>query len=293
MAPTAHRLALPIAILLSAFPAWAAESPDAPAGLRPSAPAESAMKAVSPERVRHDIDTLAAFGTRHTLSDTISPTRGIGAARNWLQSQFAAVPGVKVEMESFEQAPVERMPKGGTIVNVIATIPGSGSPQAASRRIYALGHYDSMPTDKMDPTSDAPGANDDASGVVVLLEAARVLAAAHLDSTIVLVATAGEEQGLLGAKHRALAAAEAHENIPAVLNFDIVGDPSPAFNGKPGPHDKIVRVYSEGLPNWPRPLGRWRGCTGIITKLWCMPPVPETRRRRTYGGSKSRWRANI
>jgi Zn-dependent M28 family amino/carboxypeptidase len=119
-------------------------------------------------------------------------------------------------------------------------------PAAANRRYYVVAHYDSRVADVMDAVSDAPGANDDASGVAVVLELARVLAGQKLDATVVFLATAGEEQGLYGARAHAHAAHERHLDVRAVLNDDIVGDPSDPGGG--AAHDREIRVFSGGIP---------------------------------------------
>ncbi len=224
-----------------------------PVSAHPVLPAQT-IAGIRPDIIRKHIDKLCSFGTRHTLSETEKFDHGIGAARRWLQTALEdcsrSIPGrplLRVGNESFEQAPVERMPNGGVIVNVWAKLPGT-MPEAAGRIYYITAHYDTIPTDKMDAVSDAPGANDDGSGVAAMLEIARVLAPIKLDATIMFVATAGEEQGLLGAKYRAAQAAKDGEDIRAVLNNDIVGDPSPSVDGKPGPFNTVIRLFSEGLP---------------------------------------------
>lgn len=210
--------------------------------------------AIRPDIIRTHVDKLCSFGTRHTLSETDTFDRGIGGARQWLQSAFEdcirSIPGrplLRVGMEVFDQPAVERMPQGGVIANVWAALPGT-MPEASKRVYYVVAHYDTIPTDKMDFTSDAPGANDDASGVAALLEIARVLSPVRLDATIMFLATAGEEQGLLGARYHAAQAAQRGDDIRAVLNNDIVGDPSPGVDGRPGPFNTVIRVFSEGLP---------------------------------------------
>src|SRR5262249_36182340 len=158
-----------------------------------------------------DVERLASFGTRHTLGDASSPTRGIGAARNWIKSELAKAAErssgrMKVEFEEFDVPPsaAKRVPDGAHLVNVIATLRGvDETTGAAARRIYIVGHYDSRNGETHDVTHDAPGANDDASGTACVLEAARVLADQPLRATVVFLATAGEEQALLGATYRA------------------------------------------------------------------------------------------
>lgn len=129
------------------------------------------------------------------------------------------------------------------LVNVVATLPGR-MPRARPRHVYVMGHYDSRATDVMDPEAAAPGANDDASGVAVALELARVLASEPLDATVVLMATAGEEQGLLGARAHATAARAQGRIIAGVLNHDIVGDPTGPDDAR---HDDRIRVFSSDV----------------------------------------------
>lgn len=198
---------------------------------------------VSPERISATIRTLAGFGTRHTLSDAASPTRGIGAARTWIKAQLDAMgPNMTARFEEFEATKSPRIPNGARLVNVVGVVRGSSTPDDI---VYVLAHYDSMCADVMDSASDAPGANDDASGVAAALEVARAVAAHPRRSTFIVVLTAGEEQGLVGAKYRADHAAKDHEFIRGVLNNDIVGDPT---SPRGGATPQLVRVLSEGLP---------------------------------------------
>ena len=232
-------------------PARAAQAD--PVTLPASAKVQRVVAAVAAARVRRDVDRLVGFGTRHTLSDVTSPTRGIGAARRWLAGELkqatsargADLPPASVSMdESRIPADGKRVPRDVDVINVVATLPGT-PPGARARQVLVTAHYDSRVTDVLDATSDAPGANDNASGVAVLLELARVLAAVPLESTVVLVATAGEEQGLLGARAYARKARVRNDTIVAVLNNDIVGDPSSRTNAG---HRRRVRLFSEGLP---------------------------------------------
>jgi hypothetical protein len=207
---------------------------------------------VSAARLKQDVETLAAFGTRQTLSDTTSTKRGIGAARRWIKDELdraGATSGgrMKVEMEEFDVPEAKRIPKGGAhLVNVLGVLRGVDE-HAAIRRIYIVGHYDSRNAGEMDGTGDAPGANDDASGTAAVIEAARVLADKPLPCTVVFLATAGEEEGLYGATYRAAQASAARELIVGVLNNDIVGDPALDAGGSLAD----VRVFSEGLPRNP------------------------------------------
>lgn len=229
-----------------------------PSSKTPSTPAEQQVAAmlndVSAEQVKLDVESLAKFGTRHTLSETESDTRGIGAARRWLLKQFEDIAllsgrsgdrAMQVSFDEHQYGPDQRrVPVETNIVNVVAVLPGA-MPTARHRKYYVIGHYDSRATEALDATSDAPGANDDASGVAVVLELARVMSQREYDATIVFMATAGEEQGLLGAKLHAQAARERGDRIRAVLSNDIVGDPT-SPGGKV--FDKQIRLFSEALP---------------------------------------------
>ncbi|QQS09739.1 MAG: M20/M25/M40 family metallo-hydrolase [Phycisphaerales bacterium] len=213
----------------------------------------SILSHVSRDHVRETVDVLAAFGTRHTLSPDTDPGRGNAAARRWIKrtlESFAALPGSRLSVieEEFDAEPSTRLPLGARIVNLLAIIPGV-DPEASRRATYVMAHYDSMTADPLDSTSDAPGADDNASGCALAIEAARVLCTAPLSGTVVIVLTGGEEQGLLGAAFRASAAAASRSlHVHAVLNCDIVGDPSgPAGSIHPARRD-VVRVFSEGVP---------------------------------------------
>lgn len=223
-------------------------------GCQTAATLPAPVSEVSPARLAGDIQSLANFGTRHTLSDTASATRGIGAARLWVKSQFeqaarASEGRMSVALDEFDVPQGRRIPAGGAhLANVVAILRGTDR-QAAARRIYIVGHYDSRNGGEMDASGDAPGANDDASSTAAVLEAARVLAATSLPCTVVFLATAGEEQGLLGAKYHADQMAAAHaagsaDTIVAVLNNDIVGDPATETGGR----RDDARIFSEALP---------------------------------------------
>lgn len=251
----------------------AGAQPPAPAGagLVPGALAPL-LEEVSPDALIASVRSLENFGTRHTLSETESETRGIGAARRWLLREFQAIGGgLQSSLETFDVPPGVRLPRGATVVNVVAVLPGT-MPVAAPRAYYVVGHYDSRNADMMDATGDAPGANDDASGTALVLELARLLASRPLESTVVFLCTAGEEQGLLGARAHALnLTGEKAWRLCMVLSNDIVGDPTPgpAVDGlsawpgdlpttpdlraaAEGPDPRrVVRVFSEGIPRNP------------------------------------------
>ena len=212
---------------------------------------------ISASRLKQDVATLAAFGTRHTLSETESPTRGIGAARRWIKAEMERAgtesgrKGEQAMQVAFDSHRVEpdgrRITRAVDVVNVVAVLPGS-QPQSAARRYYVIGHYDSRRSDPLDGTGDSPGANDDASGTALVIELARVMSKRQHESTLVFMATAGEEQGLIGAKLHAAAARTAGIQIRGVLSNDIVGDPTAPSGAV---HRESVRVFSEGIPEEP------------------------------------------
>ena len=200
---------------------------------------------VRPERMRADIEALVGFGTRHTLSETASDSRGIGAARRWAQGQFEQISRdcggcLTIVTPSDTVTAPPRVPTPTEVVNIVAIQRGTGDP---NRVIIISGHIDSRVTDVMNFTADAPGANDDASGVAAVLEAARVLSKHRFDATLVFAALSGEEQGLLGGKILADYAQAQGWRVEANLNNDIVGN----SEGQSGARDTTrVRVFSEG-----------------------------------------------
>ncbi|WP_332660630.1 M20/M25/M40 family metallo-hydrolase [Brevundimonas sp.] len=199
---------------------------------------------IQPGRMRADIEALVGFGTRHTLSETQSDTRGIGAARRWAQRQFEAISrdcgGCLTVVTPSDTVTGPRVPTPTEVVDIVAIQRGTGDP---NRVIIISGHIDSRVTDVMNFTSDAPGANDDASGVAAVLEAARVLSKHKFDATLVFAALSGEEQGLLGGKILADYAQAQGWRVEANLNNDIVGN----SEGQSGVRDTTrVRVFSEG-----------------------------------------------
>jgi Zn-dependent M28 family amino/carboxypeptidase len=219
----------------------------APAGEDPRLRAIAA--ATQPARMEADVRRLAGFGTRHTLSDTVSATRGIGAARRWLFAEFTRISqacGGCLEVRYVDdvvpggQNP--RIPRDTRVVNVVAIQRGRTDP---GRYVIVQGHYDSRVSDAMDSTSESPGANDDASGVSVALESARVLSQHRFDGSIVYAALAGEEQGLNGAQILTRHAQANNWRIAGVLNNDIIGN-SRGING--AADNTVVRILSPGIP---------------------------------------------
>jgi len=207
------------------------------------------VRDVSQSRLETTIRTLAGFGTRHSLSATDDPKRGIGAARRWIKARLdacAAEAGarLKVEFDEFVQEPSARVPKAVPMVNVVATLEGV-DPVAKARTLVVSGHYDSMCSNVMNSECDAPGANDDASGTAVVMELACVFAKSRLPATLVFMAVAGEEQGLLGATHWAKVAHERGVNVEAMITNDIVGN----AHDDTGRRDAtVLRLFAEGVP---------------------------------------------
>jgi len=219
----------------------------------------AALAQVSPDRIHADIATLVTFNNRSTLSsnDTdLPPGTGVLAAADWIFAEFTRISTachncLDVKRDDFIEppgsGPTSRILKPTRIVNVYAVLHGTDPAQAA-RRVLVTGHYDSRSTDVMDTHAAAPGANDDASGVAVSLECARVLTSSGIKfpASIVFVAVAGEEQGLNGSRHLARLAKAEGWQLEAVLNNDIVGGdttPGDALQDK-----SAVRVFSEGVP---------------------------------------------
>ena len=227
----------------------AASMPPAPAQ-DPLQPAIAQLVAgISPQRIEAHVRKLVSFQTRHTMSDTVSDTQGIGAARRWIKAELercGAQAGGRLQV-AFDShvAPVsKRISRPTDIVNVVATLPGS-QPQSAQRIYVVSGHYDSRATDVMDASGNAPGANDDASGTAAVIEMACVMARQQFDATLVFMAVAAEEQGLLGSGHWAQQAKLKQLNIAGMLNNDIIGS-SRADDGTVDGGQ--VRLFAEGIP---------------------------------------------
>ena len=199
---------------------------------------------VSADELHATIAQLVGFGTRHTLSDTKSARRGIGAARRWVKSRFEAFSkacGGCLEIVTPAQTFTgKRIPQPAEVMDVVAIQRGTADPD---RVIVITGHLDSRRTDVMDAKGDAPGANDDGSGTAALIEAARVLSRYRFRATLVYAALSGEEQGLYGGKVLADYAKQQHWQVETDLNNDIVGN----SHGQDGVVDNtVVRVFSEG-----------------------------------------------
>jgi hypothetical protein len=228
------------------------------------------VAAVSPDRLRQLSERLVSFGTRSTLSDTTSTTRGVGAARRWIHAELAKYRRLQVSFDSHRLVPTGRITQEVELRNVVAILPGR-----SPRRVYISGHYDTvnlgpggqtrLNTGGANPQAsagfnhdnDAPGANDDGSGTILTMELARVFAESDIefDATLVFILWAGEEQGLFGSMAHAQDLAAAKVEVTANFNNDIIGN----SNGGNGVIDaETVRVYSLGPEDSPhRQLARY------------------------------------
>lgn len=204
----------------------------------------AAREVPSTERLRGSVEKLVSYGTRHSASSATDPVRGIGAARDWVAREFATIGqgcGGCITVERLSRRFVNARAPGGVVIEDVLGMQRGTDP---NRYIIVGAHIDSRVSDVMDTTSDAPGANDDASGVALVLEAARILSKEKFVATIVYVAFSGEEQGLLGATLLAQTAKARGWQIDAMLNNDIVGN-SVGQNGL-RVADR-VRLFSEGI----------------------------------------------
>ncbi|AFU98236.1 M28 family metallopeptidase [Simiduia agarivorans] len=230
-----------LAALTCALPAFASQWQAPPAE---KAELYAIGNAASAERIERDITKLVSFGTRHTLSDTVSDTRGIGAARRWIESEFKRISkncgGCLEVITVTDTVSGKRIPEPTEVVNVIAIQRGKTDPQ---RVVMMAGDIDSRVTDVLNASADSPGANDNASGVAGALEAARILSQYRFNGTIVYAALSGEEQGLYGGAILANYAKQQGWNIDAVLNNDMIGNIA-GINGVID--NRTVRVFSEG-----------------------------------------------
>jgi len=255
-------------LTIALYPAAAPAQPDyqlhaTPVTTAPVDPAiAAALAQISEARIRQTIEKLVGFGTRDTISSMetdLPPGQGVTAAADWLASQFEEISKdcggcLEVKRDTFTNPAADRIPKPTTITNVYAILKGSDATQVGhgyGRMYLVTGHYDSRNSDTLDDHGAAPGANDDASGVAVSIECARVLSKLKLPASLVFVAVAGEEQGLNGSSHLAKLAKDEGWQLEGVLNNDIVGG-----NTTPGDtlqRKDVVRVFSEGFPSGATP----------------------------------------
>ena len=205
---------------------------------------------VSASNMENTVRKLVSFGTRHTLSDTKSNTRGIGAAQRWVKSEFDKYAKesngkLSAEIDYFTvKADGKRIATDSQLGNVMATL--KGTDPTDNRVLIISGHLDSRASDVMNTTIDAPGANDDGSGVAAVMEISRIMSKREFPFTIIFVAVVGEEQGLYGAKHLADKAKAENWNVVAMLNNDMIGN---SLSNGTGLRDNLnVRVFSETIP---------------------------------------------
>jgi hypothetical protein len=249
-----------LAILIAVTGTGVAQTAGSQGGGFPTAKADpaiaKAIAGISPDMVKADIAKLVSFKNRSTLSsmDTdLPPGTGVTAAADWIFSEYTKISEacggcLEVKRDDYVEpavnTPNSRITRDTRLQNIYAVLKGT-DPAQANRRVLVTGHYDSRNSDNFNTHDDAPGANDDASGVAVSIESARALSKLKFPSTIVFMAVAGEEQGLNGSRHLAKLAKAEGWDLEEVLNDDIVGgDTTPG-----APWDKRqVRVFSEGVP---------------------------------------------
>jgi hypothetical protein len=235
-------------LVVRASPAGAAVASTALPRPEPHNDLRALLREVDPGRIKATILRLTQFGTRHTASSQTDPVRGIGAATAWVFDQMQAIAATSsgrmtVQQQTFVQPVSSRIPVPTTITNVIATLQGTATPE----RFYVVtGHLDSRVTDVLDFTSDAPGADDDASGVAAVLELARLFATRQFPGTLVFATVAGEEQGLYGSTFMAQQMAAAGADVQGMFSNDIVGA-SQAWDGT-APDPFTLRLFVEGIP---------------------------------------------
>jgi hypothetical protein len=241
-----HRLpktVLPLLLLASAGTQAATTETALPAR---QADIDAIVREISAQRIQAYVEKLVSFGTRHTMSETESNTRGIGAARRWIKAELerCGAGRLDVRFQSHLHPVANRISRPTEIVNVVATLPGT-QPASRDRYYVVSGHYDSRVTDVMNYTSDAPGANDDASGTAAVMEMACVMARHKFDASLVFMTVAAEEQGLYGSGDYVAKAKAADMNIAGMLNNDIIGSSHDEHGKLDNAH---VRLFAEGVP---------------------------------------------
>ena len=238
---------LALALLAGTAPRASAQGSSAPSF--EDARIHAVVDAMSAQRIERDIRQLVSYGTRHTMSDTLSATRGIGAARRWIFDEFRRISAacgncleVRYVSDVVRGDPNTRIRQDVNIVNVVAIQRGRTDP---NRYVLLSGDIDSRVSDALDATSESPGANDNASGIAAILEAARVLTKYQPDASIVYAALSGEEQGLFGGAILARHAKAEGWKLDAVINNDMVGN----ISGITGViANNTARVFAPGLP---------------------------------------------
>jgi Peptidase family M28 len=253
-----RKLLFPLSLLFSVLLSSGALAQTPASDLDPRI--EKLVSSISEQHLQALLEKLVSFGTRNTLSDPTSPTRGVGAARQWIFDELTRTsPRLQVSFDTHMLPPGGRVPRETELRNVLAILPGK-----SPRRIYVSGHYDSLNLGERgqaglntggsrpaaDPDWDAPGANDDGSGTVLSMELARVFTESGIefDATLVFMTVAGEEQGLLGSGAHARRAKEQNIPIQALFNNDIVGN---STGGNGIVDGATIRLYSEGPEDSP------------------------------------------
>jgi hypothetical protein len=248
-----------VIIVVVSLPVYAQSTPTSDIDTRIS----KLIDSISESRMEQMLRTLAGFGTRNTLSDTASPTRGIGAARQWIFDELRRTsPKLQVSFDTHQipKGRSDRITRDVELRNVVAILPGR-----SPRRIYVSGHYDTVNLGAQgqaglnttgggernaNDNADAPGADDDGSGTVLVMELARVFAESgiNFDATLVFTTVAGEEQGLIGAREEARTVKAVNIPVQAIFNNDIVGG---SMGGDGIIDGATIRLYSEGPEDSP------------------------------------------
>jgi len=205
---------------------------------------------IKADKMESIVRKLVSFGTRHSLSDTKSDTRGVGAAQRWIKAEFdtyAKESGGRLTSTIdyyWVKADAKRITTNSKLGNVMAVLKGTDPKD--ERVLIISGHMDSRASDVMNSKIDAPGANDDASGVAAVMELSRIMSKRSFPCTLIFVAVTGEEQGLLGARHLADSAKVAGWKVMAMLNNDMIGNS--LSSGTNLRDNTKVRVFSETIP---------------------------------------------
>ena len=244
-----HQKIFTFALLFVVTSLISAQAQQVQISAKPNPQIEKLLTEISAKNIEANIRKLVSFGTRHTLSNSDDPNRGIGAARTWIKAEFERYSKetggrLIVSEDDFIQPAGGRVAQPTRLINIVGTLPGKQA--EAKDRIYVVsGHYDSICSPGSDTTCDAPGANDDASGTAAVMEMARVMSKYEFDATLVFMTVPGEEQSLLGAAHWAEEAKKKALNIAAMFTNDIIGNTT----GGNGVRDnRRVRLFSEGVP---------------------------------------------
>jgi hypothetical protein len=241
--------AVAVPFATTAAPASAAVGTPANPHVHPDRGLVALLGEIRSANIKATIEKLITFGTRHTASSQTDPARGIGAATTWVTKKMQAIAATSTGNMTFQQQTFTQQPVAGrlaaatSITNCILTLQGTANPQ----RFYVVtGHLDSRVTDLLDSTSDAPGADDDGSGVACVLELARVFATHQFPGTIIFATVSGEEEGLFGSTFMAKQMNAAGNDVQGMFSNDIIGT-GDAHDGTP-PDPFTVRLFLEGIP---------------------------------------------